>query len=354
MKFLHYHRNAYTLYRKKVGNLLFTATGILLVFQFITPVLTDASPTFNEYPITSTEYAPSYIVTGSDGAMWYRENPTGSGTDQIGRVTTSGTVSDYNVTPSGAVAAAVYSLTNGPSGDIWFTSCIYTSSSYYPAVGYITPSSGAVTLAYTGSLGASCNFSAGITTGSDGNLYIGYGTYIEQVTPSGVMSLAYGMAPSGSRFTSLTNGPDGNIWFVNQTQNEIGVMNISTDAVTTYSIPTSSSDLSNITSGPDGNLWFTETQGNNIGKITTSGTITEYAVPTSGAGPDGIASGPDGALWFAESNNNGAIGRITTSGSVTEYLTPTSYSGPMGITAGPDDALWFTETGVNQIGRIGY
>jgi len=68
-----------------------------------------------------------------------------------------------------------------------------------------------------------------------------------------------------------------------------------------------------ITAGPDGALWFTNDTNNNsgsIGRITTTGKVTIYTAPGINA-PVGITAGPDGTLWFADSNND-SIGRITT------------------------------------------
>ncbi len=46
--------------------------------------------------------------------------------------------------------------------------------------------------------------------------------------------------------------------------------------ITEYWVPTPSSWPSGITAGPDGNLWFTENSAHTIGKITTHGAVTEY------------------------------------------------------------------------------
>jgi serine/threonine protein kinase len=70
------------------------------------------------------------------------------------------------------------------------------------------------------------------------------------------------------------------------------------------------SGLFGITAGPDGNLWFTENSANKIGRISTSGTITEFPVPTAGSGPNEIAAGCDGNLWFIDNTVN-QIGRTT-------------------------------------------
>ena len=68
-----------------------------------------------------------------------------------------------------------------------------------------------------------------------------------------------------------------------------------------------------ITLGPDGNIWFTEQTGNRIGRITPSRVVAEFSVGLSpDANPGGMALGPDGNVWFVEPGNR--IGRITTAG----------------------------------------
>ena len=79
-----------------------------------------------------------------------------------------------------------------------------------------------------------------------------------------------------------------------------------------------------------------------IGRITTTGTVTNYR-DASISEPVGIVAGPDGALWFTNEgiNSIGSIGSITTAGIVTDHTDP-NIRQPGFITAGPDGALWFT------------
>ena len=65
-------------------------------------------------------------------------------------------------------------------------------------------------------------------------------------------------------------------------------------------LPTPNSSPFGITTGSDGDPWFTEFVNNQIGRITPSGTITEFPVPTPSSNPSGIAAGPDGNVWFTE------------------------------------------------------
>jgi streptogramin lyase len=152
--------------------------------------------------------------------------------------------------------------------------------------------------------------------------------------------------PSQSPF-HITKGPDGNIWFTEDTDNVIGKMTPS-GTVTEYPVPTANASLRKITAGPDGNVWFTEFTKNKIGKITTSGVVTEYTIPTSSSLPVGIVTGPDGNIWFAESLS-GKIGKLNpANGSITEFGPEAGISygaNPHDLIVGGDGNLWFTEYG---------
>src|ERR1700680_512998 len=87
---------------------------------------------------------------------------------------------------------------------------------------------------------------------------------------------------------------------------------------TEYPIPTPNSLPLAIAAGPDGNLWFVEELENQIGRITTAGVIAEFSVPTAASALFGITAGPDGNVWFTEYLGN-KIGRITPTGVVTEF-----------------------------------
>lgn len=88
--------------------------------------------------------------------------------------------------------------------------------------------------------------------------------------------------------------------------------------------------------GPDGNVWFTDYTNDRIGKITPTGTVT-FVQLAHDASPFAIALGSDGALWFTESFP-GRIGRLTTSGQLRTFYAGSS---PSYIVAGPDGNLWY-------------
>jgi len=165
-----------------------------------------------------------------------------------------------------------------------------------------------------------------------------------------------------------------------------------TGMILTYKTTTAGSHPTSITLGPDNNLWFTEAAASKIGRITTGGTITEFATITGSAGPDSIislggylwfsestnkigkvdmngtmlaelpimvgrsttviflAAGPDGNIWYTDTSNDN-VGRMTPSGASTLFPT-TAGADPLWIAPGPDGNLWFTEFIGNRISKI--
>ena len=195
----------------------------------------------------------------------------------------------------------------------------------------------------------------GITAGPDGALWFTNNTSIGRISTAGKITRYTGPGISDPRF--ITAGPDGALWFTNEGINSSGSIGriTTTGTVTNYTDPTISAPIG-ITVGPDGALWFTNgvMKGNySIARITTTGTVTKYTDPRLSL-PFGIAAGPDGAVWFANANGR-SIGRITTAGSLTFYNDP-RISEPEGIAAGPDGSMWFTNAGIDSvptsIGRI--
>ncbi len=96
--------------------------------------------------------------------------------------------------------------------------------------------------------------------------------------------------------------------------------------------PTPHSTPYKITSGPDGRVWFSDRSPSKLGAIDpNSHAITEYPLPDSPE-PNRIVTGPDGRVWYAGFNDSSA-GAVTPNGDVTRF--PNSPF-PLSIAAGPD------------------
>ena len=94
-------------------------------------------------------------------------------------------------------------------------------------------------------------------------------------------------------------------------------------ALKQFRVPTSDSEPLSITNGSDGNRWFVEgnldsvLESPAIGRITPAGEITEFPVNCSFCSLSDIVQGPQGILYYT--SNDPILGRITTSG---EFLAP--------------------------------
>lgn len=207
------------------------------------------SPVSLEQTVYKLPEQPSFpwtLASGPDGNLWY----VGNYSEKIGKVTTSGTVTQYPA-PSGN---CLDDITAGPDGKLWLTD-------------------------------SSSDVICSLTTS---------GTFTE-----------YSL-PAKSDPDSIIAGPDGKLWFTNFGTDKIGRITTS-GSITETKLPTGS-DPNSIAVGADGSLWFTEYGTSMIGRITTAGVVGGYAIPGGGK-PRSIVSGPDSRLWFVTFGSE-SLGRI--------------------------------------------
>ena len=139
-------------------------------------------------------------------------------------------------------------------------------------------------------LPVSFSFPRTITSGADGTLWFTEyedGGKIVRITTAGVIT-EFATPTRNSQPLGITMGPDGALWFTEYAGNNIGrlcpsSMDSSGDCkgdkaaeraawheITEYAIPTSTSTPTFIAAGPDGALWFSEESSGKIGRITTA------------------------------------------------------------------------------------
>ena len=183
--------------------------------------------------------------------------------------------------------------------------------------------------------------------------------------PAGAFT-TFDLGSAGFGGSVIAAGPDGNMWFTNNSTNAIGLITPK-GSVRNFPVPkvaseTMGSGLFSLAAGPDGNMWFTGFYANFVGKVTPAGIMTLYPVPLRDSHPLSISAGADGNLWFTMDFANG-IGRVTPDGTFTLFPIPSpGVTGiavnsectmcPYEITAGPLDSMWFTLPSMNLVGRI--
>ena len=158
---------------------------------------------------------PYAITTGPDGNIWYSEQ---NGSHNVGRMTTSGTVTEY----SGMWASL--GITGGPDGNVWF---VQFAGPVVPLVSRVTPF-GVITDFPLPNTNAG---PSDITTGPDGNLWVAEfnASSLARVTPSGVMTEFAVPSPP----YSLAKGPDGNLWYTEYSLGKIGRFVLRSQAAST-------------------------------------------------------------------------------------------------------------------------
>lgn len=280
---------------------------------------------------------PTYMTAGPDGNVWFTEDVN----NKIGRITPSGTVSEFPLPTSDNWPTRI---AGGADGNLWFTE--------RGKIGRITPSGSITEFPLPDYQGGPWD----ITAAPDGNLWFTEYAKIGRITPSGVFT-EYPL-PSGVSGFYITASPDGSLWFSDN--DHVGRM--ATDGTTTvFAAASDYRDLSGIRAGPDGTIWFGERPANPgvpstlfLGRLKPDGTVTEFPVSTNSNYLYDLTVGPDGNVWWVEDSN---IGHITPSGAIMDVALPiengdnTGNGGP-GITAGPDGNIWFTMRYDFQIGRV--
>jgi virginiamycin B lyase len=171
--------------------------------------------TVTEFALPDADARAGVLKTGPDGALWFSESvphaPDANGfplINRIGRMTTTGEVTEYALPPS-PVFQGASSIAAGPDGAMWFTEY------YKGCIGRID---------------------------MDGKV-VEYGT-------------------SGAGFpTAIATGPDGALWFLESSDvdwiNTIGRMTTAGE-FTQYRAPVQNISGGALTLGPDGALWFTD------------------------------------------------------------------------------------------------
>src|SRR5205085_1283658 len=108
---------------------------------------------------------------------------------------------------------------------------------------------------------------------------------------------------------------------------------------------------SSITVGPDGNIWFAENAKDNIGMITTAGTITEYPI-SANSQADGIVAGPDGNIWFAARGGD-YVGRLQLAAPADTTPPTVSVTAPSANATVTGSSVTLSATAADNVGVTG-
>ncbi len=301
------------------------------------------------------------LTVGPDGNIWL----TVSGNGTIVRMTPQGVSTAFQYASSGQSL----SITPGPDGALWFTDIVDD------LVGKVTTAGVVTTYPLPTNIQNGCELDAtmplGITAGPDGAMWFtvsegaggslscpaGQLPEIGRITTSGAMTfypvpdiIAGGLCSP----TRITAGPDGRLWFTNNTDQNgatLGVGSITTAGAVTlgngFPGAVQSHDDDYLTFGADHNLYVADTFDGTIIRVSNYGAGAIFHVP-GGVHPYGIVRAPGGTLAFStDADGIQDVGLMTLGGRFALLSIPSSfgdgYGGGMAFRS--KSQLWFPNNG---------
>jgi RHS repeat-associated protein len=230
------------------------------------------------YTINNTNAWPAGIAQGPSGYLRFVQ----SGSGGIGTISTSGSFSTTTASTSGSpqdIVAATNS-SGTPTGTDYFTDVNWNTGVSY--IGVIN-SSGTVT-EYPLASGHQIAQSQGsmafdLGLGSQGTVwFIDTGDNEIGAFNVATQAVTYYAAPSdATAIDGLTLSSDGTIWFSETTSNGmVGQLNPTNGHITEYQMSVPGDGMAGLAQGPDGNVWLLDNDGATVEQI-SSGTSTTRA-----------------------------------------------------------------------------
>jgi virginiamycin B lyase len=285
-----------------------------------------------EFTIPTKNTNPCALAASPDGYLWFCECDGKA----MGRISISGEIKEYPL----STGCDGYGIVAGPDKNIWFT------EGYN--IGRLDPGTGDVK---DFPVSESSQAPTSLTFGPDNNLWFGVAPYAQvgTMTTSGEITFYRTTTSSPSHSNMLVSS--GYLWYANGS----GISRMDIDGNETV-FKISSGSLTYSTLGGDGRIWFTYAdifhEGVNgnpgyIGTMTTSGQYSQYSVPSPLEGVSGsIVGAADGNVWFLDQNT---LVRMLPNGSVTSFEAASSDRHVNYPAAGPDGNLWFIDTPNSQL-----
>jgi streptogramin lyase len=238
-------------------------------------VVNGLSAKIREFPLAN----PTVATEGPDGNVWV-------GTDQLARVTPSGSITKIDVGQGGPGA-----LTSA-FGKLWFIA------------------------------------------GTFGSVFVAR----MDVASGKIDKFPLGTGHCGGG--GITGAPDGNVWFTDSCGPSI-IRVTQSGKMTAFPIP-GGRQAHYIIVGPDRKLWFTIDDGGAFAKIDLSGNISIIPLGLAFL-PRGLALGPDGNVYIYDTYH-GLLFRVTPQDHFTSYVAGLPVARNVVITVGPDRRIWMLST----------
>ena len=249
------------------GNLWFTDQSFSkkaigkIDFSTEPPTISEINPGANGLP--STPF-PNAITAGPDGNVWFTEKNQGAVVGAIGRVTPSGSVTEFTE----KVVGSPEGIAAGIDGNLWYASGALNESQGVSFTG--SPTGGTFTLTFNGETTAPISYSTNNTTRT---------TNIRNA-----LSVLPKIGGAGQIFVTNTGALTTATFNGALAQTDFPTMTCNSSGLTGGSSPTCNVSM-RTNGGPVA-----------VNRITPTGSVTQF--PLSGGAVGQMTTGADGNLWF--------------------------------------------------------
>ncbi len=293
------------------------------------------------FPVPTSAAELGRITTAPNGDMWFVEEDK----NKVGRITTSGVITEYNLPATTTGDGSVKDLDVDGAGNVW----VVWDTGWH------------LTRFHPSNPGGAMSWSLGAYP---------YGEEV-RVGPTGTwVTMSYdedGIAKVvGDTITwhdnapecdnALGRGRDGLMWC--QEFNKLIRVNDAGTAGTAIPLPSDATYPYSVATGPNHRIWFGRDRGGtmftypsngNVGWVTSNNTVRTIRTGSRTA-PRSLVTGADGNVWFASIGGAKGIGHVSPDGS--GAVAKVGNYSPTSVAYGKDGNIWFTDSENNSIGRV--
>jgi virginiamycin B lyase len=292
------------------------------------------------YPVPTSAADLRRITTAPDGSMWFAEGDK----NKIGRITTSGVITEYNLFAQTSAGSLVKDIEVDASGLVW----VVWDSGW--KISRINP--GTLT-AYTWSL--SYPYGEEVRVGPGGTTWVTLSYDVDGILRI-VGDNASWAANAPECDNALGRGRDGFMWC----QDFDKLIRVNTDGAggAALPLPADATYPYSVATGPNNKIWFGRDTGGSMfsspawGNVGWIDNANQAHVIRTGdrTAPRSLVTGRDGNVWFTSVGAAKGIGHVNASGQ--GAIVQVGNYRPTSVTYGADGALWFTDSDNNSIVRV--
>ncbi|MEA2375415.1 MAG: hypothetical protein QOD53_1878 [Thermoleophilaceae bacterium] len=270
--------------------------------------------------------SPQDIAVGPDNRIWFTE----ADNDKIAyQDPNDATHTSHETTSKGGASSEPFGLVRGPDSRLW-----YTERTTGDVVAANVSNPATLSQSYTTGI-TPASQPRGIVVGPDGFIWFTEdgASKIAKLNPATGAVTEYATPTANAKPTGITVGADGALWFAENLgggAGQPGAIGRVTTAGAIEEFPLtplgSNSGVSDVSAGPDGNIWFTEFIDDEVGRITTppgatSGPV-QFTTPTTATLGGRVAGHAQPTTFHFEYGTTSAYGSSTPETSTPASGTP--------------------------------